>query len=148
MAFRWRGLPEFDKGLKEAQKRFHVAVRAGVTQTTAEVQGRSQKYAPVDEGTLRASHSYFVDGKFIAEAPPDTRGRRPANRSGGIETRRRTGQIRGVVGANVPYAAVQHEAESYRHPKGGRAKFLEQALREVLPRVQNVIQKHVRRGGF
>lgn len=148
MSFKWRGLDRFVARTREAEERFEEAMVAGVTEVTAEVQGQSTLLAPVDEGTLRASHSYYVDGKYIGEAPPTDDGDRPANRTGGPETRAVARRIRGVVGANTEYAAVQHELVGARHPRGGEDKFMEKALRKTSPFVKQILRKHARRKGF
>ncbi len=43
-----------------------------------------------------------------------------------------------------PYAAWQHENQHAEHPRGGKAKFLEDNLKELLPRLQNIVAGEVR----
>ena len=38
--------------------------------------------------------------------------------------------IEGIVGFNEPYALAQHERLDFHHPKGGKAKYLEDPLKE------------------
>lgn len=69
-----------------------------------EVQGEAQRQAPVREGILRAS------------AATETRA------EGSLA-------VRTSVTFSTPYAARQHEELTYRHPKGGKAKYLEDPLK-------------------
>jgi hypothetical protein len=39
-------------------------------------------------------------------------------------------EIKGIAGFNTPYALAQHERLDYRHPKGGKAKYLEDPLKQ------------------
>lgn len=43
-----------------------------------------------------------------------------------------------------PYAAKLHEAQSYSHPRGGKAKFLEDSLKEIVPRLEGIVAGKVR----
>jgi hypothetical protein len=75
-----------------------------------ELMGEAQRQAPVREGILRASAAVEV---------------------------RRTGpyEVTAAVSFNTVYAARQHENLHYRHPKGGKAKYLEDPLKAYpLPR--------------
>jgi hypothetical protein len=55
-----------------------------------------------------------------------------------------------TVSANTPYAAKQHEALGFRHPHGGRAKYLEHALQKIGPQLDRAIaatvESHLRTG--
>lgn len=66
--------------------------------------GKSQRFAPVREGTLRAS--------------------------GELEVNVTAAGAEAIVSFNEVYAARQHEETEWEHPKGGQAKFLEQPLRD------------------
>lgn len=44
-----------------------------------------------------------------------------------------------AVGYTLPYALMQHERLDFRHPRGGKAKFLEDPFNEHAPRFQNEI---------
>ncbi|MDU0864420.1 HK97 gp10 family phage protein [Actinomyces urogenitalis] len=72
---------------------------------------------PVDEGTLRRSASVSIDKDVAA------------------------------VSYNTPYAVRQHEELGYHHPKGGKAKYLEDALHENSDQIRAVIAEHIRRAG-
>lgn len=49
-----------------------------------------------------------------------------------------------VIVYNEPYAAKQHEAQGYRHPRGGGAKFLERAVIEFVPKVDEIVGSRVK----
>jgi hypothetical protein len=42
---------------------------------------------------------------------------------------------------DTPYALKQHEAQHFEHPKGGKAKYLEDPLKEMLPRFEAELLK-------
>ena len=66
-------------------------------------------------------------------------------RSGTREVRRVGDRIEGTVTYNTPYAARQHEELSYRHPRGGQAKYLEQPLRAMVPEFESRLAAAMRR---
>lgn len=66
----------------------------------ADLQGRSVQEAPVDTGDLRAN----------CEVKEET--------------------LKVTVGYDLPYAMKQHEELDYNHPKGGKAKYLEDPFNE------------------
>jgi len=43
-----------------------------------------------------------------------------------------------------PYAAKQHEAQHFEHPRGGKPKFLEDALKAKLPELPGIVAGEVR----
>ena len=49
-----------------------------------------------------------------------------------------------TIGFGVPYAAVQHERDDFDHPKGGRSKYLQQAVQDAADMLPEAIRK---RGG-
>ena len=50
-----------------------------------------------------------------------------------------------VVSYDTPYAVKQHEELSYRHPKGGKAKYLEDPLHSEAPKMRRIIRAQIRR---
>lgn len=44
-----------------------------------------------------------------------------------------------VIVFDTPYAAKQHEDQHLRHPRGGGPKYLERALTDVIPHLQNIV---------
>jgi hypothetical protein len=43
-----------------------------------------------------------------------------------------------------PYAAKQHEAVHFKHPRGGSAKFLEKPLTAIVPFLPEIVASEVR----
>lgn len=48
-----------------------------------------------------------------------------------------------IIIFDAPYAAKQHEDQHLKHPRGGHAKFLERALMEVTPLLQDIVATKV-----
>lgn len=94
-----------------------AAARQTLELVGLDLQGRSQRDAPVEEGTLRGSASHSV-----------------------IETS--TGAIV-VVSFATPYAARQHEEITWKHPKGGRSKYLEANLKLMLAVYRDALRDSV-----
>lgn len=98
-------MPDFD--LKwfgdEFVARIEDAVRDGLVEIGTDLAGRSAEEAPVDKGDLRGNATVDVSQaqKMIVR-----------------------------VGYSLPYALRQHEELNYNHPRGGKAKFLEDPYRE------------------
>lgn len=45
---------------------------------------------------------------------------------------------------DTPYAAKQHEALWFEHPRGGGPKYLERALTETIPEMRGIVASKVR----
>ena len=142
---------EFFRGLNNAGDRLEKAMLQVAREGIAEITGLAVLKAPVDEGTLRGSGSYFVQGRFAADTIAQARGGPNAkptpNRDGGPEVKPRSREIRAAVGFNTPYAAIQHE-EDFRHPQGGEKKYLEKAIRIVRPKIRPLALRFAKRAGF
>lgn len=50
----------------------------------------------------------------------------------------------GVRSDGVIYARRQHEETTWRHPRGGQAKYLEAAKEQGAPDAARIIQNHIR----
>lgn len=81
--------------------------------------GRAIRDAPIDEGTLRGSGSVDVDER--------------AN-SASVE-----------VTFSTPYAARQHEEVTWDHPRGGKAKYLEDNLKAMSQRYVRALADAMRK---
>jgi len=126
----------------------HVMTHAtqGMIENTEDLLGRAMRDAPLDEGTLRGSGNaaVYIQGKAVArsgfaEVGDEAIGpeiRQIIEGGGGHN-------IVGVVGFNTPYALAQHERLDYQHPKGGKAKYLEDNLKEHERQYQGNLDKHV-----
>lgn len=86
----------------------------------SDLQGKSSAQAPIDTGDLRANCSVS-----------------PLQQEGD--------QVWVKVGYNLPYAIVQHERLDFRHPKGGKAKFLEDPYKENAAKYERFIKDAVKR---
>ena len=95
------------------------SVHAAMETIGEDLLGRAQREAPVEEGTLRGSGSVEVTETF-----------------NGVSVE---------VSFSTPYAAVQHEETSFHHPKGGKAKYLEDPLKEMIPRYLNALEAAARK---
>jgi hypothetical protein len=96
-----------------------AAAHATAERAGEDLLGKSQRLAPVEEGTLRGS------GELDVHETAD-----------GAEA---------VVSFNTVYAARQHEETEWEHPKGGQAKYLEQPLRESAGTYQRLAELELRR---
>lgn len=94
-----------------------LAAEVGLRHAAEHLRGVSQQATPVDEGTLRASAAVTV----------------------------LDGGTRVAVSYNTPYAARQHEELGWRHPRGGRAKYLEGPAHEEEATMRAIIATEVRR---
>jgi hypothetical protein len=133
----------------EVWKRVQQAAVDGMIENTEDLLGRSMRDAPVDEGTLRASGSaaVYANGRAVARRgfhevadqpeAPEMVERKVVE--GGLG-----GAVVGEVGFNTPYALVQHERLDFNHPKGGKAKYLEDNLKEQADRYQGNLADHLR----
>lgn len=99
--------------------------------------------APVDEGTLRGSHSLHFDGRrTMTGADLGETGPGATPLDGGAET----GPTSAAIAANTVYAMYQHETLELQHPKGGEAKWMERALDRRRAQYERRIGDAVKRG--
>ena len=85
----------------------------------SDLQGKSSQEAPIDIGDLRANCSVS-----------------PVQREGD------TIYVR--VGYSLPYSRIQHESLHFRHPKGGKPKFLEDPFKANASRYERFISNAVK----
>ena len=133
----------------EVWKRVQQAAVDGMVENAEDLLGRSMRDAPVDEGTLRASGhaAVYANGRAVARRgfrevadqpeAPEMVERKVVE--GGLSD-----AVVGEVGFNTPYALVQHERLDFNHPKGGKAKYLEDNLKEQASRYQDNLADHLR----
>ena len=117
----------------------------GLIRAGEDLLGRSQRLAPVEEGTLRGSAALtvIVDGRRYEGAT--SRGHaeaaaRAAARAG------RTPSLEVEVSFNTVYAARQHEELGWSHPLGGQAKYLQAPLLAQSARYSRIIALAAQRG--
>lgn len=104
-----------DKAVSVALQAATQAIRV----CAADLQGKSAMEAPIDTGDLRANCSVS-----------------PLQREGNI--------VSVKVGYDLPYAVVQHERLDFRHPKGGKAKYLEDPFKANATKYSRFIEQAVR----
>jgi len=133
----------------EVWKRVQGAAVQRMIENTEDLLGRSMRDAPVDEGTLRASGhaAVYANGRAVARRgfrevadqpeAPEIVERKVVE--GGLGD-----AVVGEVGFNTPYALVQHERLDFNHPKGGKAKYIEDNLKEQASRYQDNLADHLR----
>jgi len=135
MAKKWR--------TKEAVK---IAEKAGLKalRTGAEaILTNAIDEAPVDTGTLRRSGTVTVGSKAdggqvyaAAEAGTEMKDAFPGE----------TGKEKAVyISFNTPYARRQHEELGYQHPRGGKAKYLEDPFNRNKKKVLKYADKQIRK---
>jgi hypothetical protein len=98
--------------------RIDTATRDGLFDGLELVLNMSNRHVPHEEGHLERSGNVSVETTA-------------------------TGQIRGVVSYNTPYAVRQHEDMTYRHDAGRNAKFLENAFNSERRTVATLIRDRI-----
>lgn len=91
------------------RRRLLQGAAAGVQAWLELTMGGAQRNAPIEEGTLRGSG--YVE----------------------VEINELEGTVEGQAGFPVIYALRQHEETEWRHPRGGKAKYLEDEFKGNIP---------------
>lgn len=119
------GMRQLERRLKQLAKEYPQAAAAALYQEGMRLWADAAKRAPVEFGVLRNS--------AYATPPID-----------------RNGQAVVEVGFGTEYAWVQHQRTDYEHPRGGEAKYLENALNALrsgyVERMIEGIKKNVAAG--
>ena len=113
-----KGFDSLKKALAEAEKRNPEVTTQKVTAIALDLAGRSAQQAPVDTGDLRNNCTAALNNSEIFKEQRVTGSSGPAEK------------VEATVGYSLPYALRQHEELNYNHPKGGKAKFLEEPFLE------------------
>jgi hypothetical protein len=136
VGFSFTGIEKLSRELSTSGE-LHARVMAGAKQGMIEVSedllGRAMRDAPLDEGTLRGSGTaaVYVDGQRVSSAGVKQIGPERHAVAAEPEVALDIGQsVVGIVGFNTVYALAQHERMDYEHPKGGKAKYLEDPLKQ------------------
>ena len=106
-------MPSTYVGMDVIHKKMMKATVRAVKKSVVSLEGKGRRRAPVDEGTLRAS--------FDSETPVILS---PTY----VAARVFTGN------ESSDYAIKQHEHTEFKHPQGGKAKYLEDAVKAHGPR--------------
>ena len=121
MEVKIKGIKEVKKRLKEYPFRTLKALGKALYEESQVILGESKKQCPVDTGTLRSTG--HVDEPKYTRSSVDI-------------------QI-GYGGASAPYAIYVHERLDLRH-KVGKAKFLEDPVKEALPKLPSSISERMK----
>jgi hypothetical protein len=160
LGIRFTGTEQLTRELSregEVWKRVQQAAVDGMVENTEDLLGRSVRDAPVDEGTLRGSGTatVYANGRAVArrgfeEVKAPEGGALAAEDPARFQMQERRVQEGGVgdavvgeVGFNTPYALTQHERLDFQHPKGGKAKYLEDNLTQQAGRYQENLSSHL-----
>lgn len=84
-----------------------------------DLKGKSQDEAPIDQGDLK--------GNCNVSNPEES-----------------SGDITIAVGYSLPYALRQHEHTEYNHPKGGKAKYLEDPYKKNVNKYHQYIGEKIK----
>lgn len=104
---------------KQIQDIVRNAIKPALNAIGADLQGRVQSEAPVDEGTLRGAVTYDVQ----------------------IDER----TMKVTVRASTPYARRQHEEVTWKHPRGGKAKYMSDPLKANSARYRAIMAASIKR---
>ena len=96
-----------------------AAGRLALKKSALDLQSRSAEEAPIELGDLKGNAG-IDDSKLMTKS-----------------------EI--LVGYSLPYAMRQHEELNYSHPRGGKAKFLEDPFRSNIRRYERFIASEIDR---
>jgi hypothetical protein len=171
LTIEFSGIAELTRALSrngEVWKRIQQAAVDGMIENSEHLLGKAMEEAPIDEGTLRASGTatVYANGRAVSrqgirsfvEETGKTIAKSKLHETAMADTE--IGQetldprtlieggagdaIVGEVGFNTPYALAQHERLDFHHPQGGKAKYLEDPLKENSGRYQENLERHLR----
>jgi hypothetical protein len=111
--------------LKGLSGKVEKSVGQEVRNIALDLLGEAVNEAPVKEGTLRGSGTAHFGGHRVAtgkDFDPQAEG------DEGVKGGAGTDETSAVVAFNTVYAEAQHERTDFAHPKGGKAKYLEDPL--------------------
>lgn len=98
------------------------ATDAGVKEGLEHLLQVSLRLVPEDSGDLRSSGKVVIEGRG----------------KGSVQY--------GTTPETAQYALVQHERMDFKHPRGGQAKYLENAMTREAKRIFQIMAQAARRG--
>jgi len=104
-----------EKALRNALKKSRKHATRAATECAIDLAAKSSQLAPIDMGDLRNNCKAVVNGVVVYANQQETGLSPQPFREPEVE-----------VSYDLIYARRQHEELSYRHPKGGQAKYLEE----------------------
>lgn len=158
MAARLEGLDKALAQLHETMAKIESITAEEVRETGIAILAQAVEDAPVDKGDLRRSGSlqWGEDVELIASFGTSKSGKHVdtyevSGNPGGLIAKGTEvvdgGQIPEgtkpvvTIGFSVPYAAAQHEGDSFDHPSGGRSKYLQTAIQDKADMLLEAIKK-------
>ena len=84
----------------------------------------------------------IILGQATRDAPIDTSALR---QSGRVTIKKTKNKTTAIIGFYTPYAAVQHENTTFQHPKGGKAYYLSDALKQNISKIKMVIAANIKK---
>lgn len=127
-------------GLQRVQQRLNREIgkikgniREGLLEVGLDCLGKSVRHAPVDKGDLRGS-GYLAYGEVLI-----ARGQKTGQPVKVGDPQPNTRDV-AEIGFGTPYAVRQHEELEWRHPKGGKAKYLEDVVKNNTSRWVKMIR--------
>lgn len=131
-------------------KSHHIEVKAalgkaamrGLTDAALDLTRRAVQDAPIDLGDLRGSGSCRIEGTEVATGDKDG----GVTVKGSATAPPNATRLEAQIGFTEPYALIQHEKLDWQHPKGGKAKYLEDAYTQNLGRYEQHIADAIKEG--
>ena len=128
---KWHG----DKIMNEVEEQ----VMLQVTKAGLDLKNKSSNQTPLKTGDLRGNCSVVSNKKIVSAAE----GGKDADANKPIDAPSEDLSVN--VGYSLPYALRQHEELGFSHPKGGKAKFLEDPYNENISKYKEFIADGVKK---
>jgi len=124
MSFDLKGVQAMKARLAEIREQKSRQIRAGLTDFGEQViaKAKSPEQTPVLTGTLRSTEHV-----------------EPVTQTGNVYT-----VTVAAGGPAAPYAVRVHEDLEMRHPRGGKAKFLEDPLNDLASQATTIVAEHLK----
>lgn len=123
--------------LNEAIKELGPETAKVFTDIVLHITGEAVRDAPIDTGDLRGSGFAEINGVTVAQG-----------NSSGVSAQgvaNPANKYSAVIGFTEPYALRQHEELEYNHPQGGKAKYLEDAVKRNMTKSIEHIKKGIKK---
>lgn len=146
-------MPNGKASVRITKNRFSDATAGGraaagraVRMIALDLLGQAVNEAPVKEGILRGSGSAHFDGQRISTGAEHSDTAVVANdENAAVAGGAGSDSTTAILAFNAVYAEAQHERTDYAHPKGGKAKYLEDPLERNRKQYQERIRAEIRK---
>jgi hypothetical protein len=105
--------------LGKLDREMQDAAEKGLRQGGELILGEATRNAPIDTGALR--------------------------KSGELKVKRVRKGAEATISFNTPYAAIQNDNPDFNHPKGGKAGYLTDALRNGIDPLKRAVAREIKR---